>query len=662
MLSALLGILIRQKSPISVSCRLRPTRLAAGESAFVEAQIALCERYMQASLTGTPLPLDLSGLEPTLQAVARMHQTFQIRRLQGLSDNAGLLTVEVASPERIPPIVSDVLGQLFTQPAGGHYPGSAALPEEFMAGGYETIDLADQPAAAEAFGAADLFLPGLPGVPAAAGRLVFLFDSVEATAGFRLPPATLQEPAGLEMRNWRHYPPPRALPEEGVSIGHPTLPGDDRIVRIPQEDRHRHVYILGQTGTGKSSLLRSMILDDIEAGHGVCLIDPHGDLFREVVASIPPHRVDDVVLFDPTDTEFPVGLNILEFDDEAQRYLVVNEFLAILRRLMNDEYGASNAGSFGGPVFYQHMRMNALLVMSRPSDPGTLHELYALFQEPGFYKRWLPLQTGDRVLESWVENVLPSQRYNRSDSDGNVNSAYWASKLEPYVFDPMLRHIFSQQRSTIDLQDVMNSGKILLVNLAKGELTERNSAFLGMVMLARLQTAAMARARIPRERRRPFHLYVDEFQTFATENFVTLLSEGRKFGLSLVLANQFLSQIENQRIVEAIAGNVGTILAFRIGAMDAERMALEFAPTVTKHDLINLANFHVYARMLISGQATRPFSLRTAFRPAEVDTPAAAEVRDRSRRRYGRPRAEVELELAERFAVREEKNEARLSF
>jgi hypothetical protein len=461
---------------------------------------------------------------------------------------------------------------------------------------------------------------------------------------------------GLLVRSARRRPIPRAVavhaPAGGVHVGESRQLDYGQPVFVSERDRRQHMYVVGQTGTGKTTLLKHMILDDIVSGRGLAVIDPHGDLFEELLASIPPGRWDDVVVLDPVDMDFPVGLNLLQCDVAEDRHLVVREMHAIMSRLLHDQYGARSQ-EYTGPVFFQHMQMNMLLAMSDPEHPGTLLQFYEIYRTPGFYKRWVPPVWSDPMLERWVSGPLARTDYlARSGSDISTGE-YLSSKFDDFVFDPMLRSMFGQSRSTIDLLDIMDSGKILLVNLAKGRLTEQNSRFLGMVLMAKLQVAAMRRGLRPQADRRPFYLYVDEFQNLATENFVLMLSEARKFGLGLVLANQFVSQIDDQRIVDAIFGNVGTLCAFRVGRKDADMLESQFAPYFTEHDLANLPNWEACLRTTVDGQIAPPFTVNTVLpdgAPASEDT--AREVRARSAARYGRPRSEVDAEIAQSLRPR----------
>lgn len=392
----------------------------------------------------------------------------------------------------------------------------------------------------------------------------------------------------------------------------------------------------------------------------MCVIDPHGDLYTELLGKIPKSRIEDVVLLDPTDTEYPPGFNLLEHNDPSECYFLIQQLSDIILRLIEDEFGYGTAGQFAGPLFLQHMRMNLLFTMSDPNDPGTLLEFQNIFQSEDYWQRWTPLKANDPRLQSWVDNVLPKTDYTDPTSNGISMGGWVGSKFEGFVFDPMLRNIFGQKRSTFNLREIMDSGKVLLVNLAKGELTAANSRFLGMVLLAKLQAAAMERVRTPEQERRVFHIYVDEFQSMATQTFISLFSEARKFRVSLILANQFISQIKDQRILHSIFGNVGTLICFRLGQADAELMEREMFPVVTRSDLLELPNWRAYVTTLVNGQTVRPFTIQTVLDTVEYSPDTAQAVRSASRGKYGRPRAKVEEEINESLQNRKRRERNKL--
>jgi len=639
----LLHYLLSMAHPACVSIRLRPAALTPVEETFLEAQIAWCERYSQVGMGQAPD--DLSALRPTLRQQAQLLENCQQRMLFGLRDNAALMTIEIASPEAVPPPLVDLLGSLVTAPAGGARNTGAEPVHLYFAGGYDVHDMGSDTEQRCAFEAATMKPFAVEAVPAGAERLVHLFDSAEAAAAFRLPPASAVDLPGLNVRTWRSLPLPRGLPTEGCTLGLNRHRGAESVAHIGDDDRRRHVYVIGQTGTGKTTLLRNMMLDDMARGAGLCVVDPHGDLFADLLGRIPESRRDDVVLLDATDADFPVGLNLLECTSEQERYFVAQELVGIFSRLIADEYGDA-ASHFTGPIFYQQMRMNLLLLMSKPELPGTFVDFHAIFQSKDYWRRWTPISSSDPALKRWVEEVLPKTDYLKIASDsGTSMGGYVGSKFENLIFDPRLRNIFGQRRSTIDLREVIDGGKILLVNLAKGSLTEQNSRFLGMVLLAKLVATVLGRVDRPESERRLFHLYVDEFQSLATEGFITLLSEARKFGLSLVLANQFLSQIGNRRIIDAVFGNVGSIVAFRLGHADAELLEPQFLPDVSQHDLVRLRNWQAYVRTLAKGESVAPFNVETILPTAAFNAVTRDYVRERSRRKWGRPRNEVEAAM-----------------
>lgn len=641
--STLFKLMLMHDEPLALSFRLRPTYLTNAETQFFDRQIARCERYAQVSVSSGGGE-DLGSIHPTLQEQARTFRDLFIQSLGVLKDNAAVMRVELAAPHRVPQTVVDMLGAELTQPAGGL--GAAEGLKPYLSGGYEFEYLSGESLAraAEAFANLELLLEPDGIAPAEAVRLRYLFDPRESAAAFRFPAPPLQEMPGISVKTSRTQMAPAAVPDCGHLIGHSVHNGRLQPVRLSRDDRRRHLYAVGQTGTGKTTMFESMIMADIGAGAGLCVIDPHGDLIEKLLGKIPKERAEDVVLFDPCDMERPVGFNMLEYETEAQKFFLVQEIIGIIERLLEQWDPA-----MGGPMFYQHTRMGLLLVMSNPEEMGTLVQFYQIFNSREFYKRFLPLRSSDPVLENFVNEVLARTDYLRTGSEGTSFGSYISSKFEGFVTDPMLRNIFGQQRSTINLREIMDTGQILLVNLSKGRLGEINSRFLGMVMIAKLQAAAMARAAQPIEQRRDFYLYVDEFQNLATPNFGVLLSEARKYRLNLILTNQYVSQVD-AKITSAIAGNVGTTISFRVGPVDAELLEREFLSSFNRYDLMNLPNFHTCVSTLIDGQVSKPFSMRTILDESPVDEKLGSAVRELSGLKYGKPRGEVETEIAESLA------------
>lgn len=640
--NTLFRLLLTQSAPVLLSCRLQPTALQSVEQEFLEQQAFLCEKYAQVAIGGATE--DLSPLRPTLRDQARAHQRLLLRMLYELKDAAALLTVELASPAPIPQSVIDTCGHSLTQPAGMVASGKDGNGERFLSGGYEAFELSTDPVALSCFQNLDIHLPSCPEAPTGGQRLPYLFDASQAAMALRFPPASDEPPPGVDMRRWRLLPPPSNLPDAGLHVAKSVAGGAPQPINISAEDRLRHIYIVGQTGTGKTTMLQTMIQSDIRAGQGLCVIDPHGDLFKKVLSCIPKDRLDDVVILDPSDMAFPVGLNVLACRDETDRHCVVQNMVGIIQRLLEDDYGAE-ASRMSGPIFYQHMRMNLMLVMSDPGRPGTLLDFYRVFMEKNYWKQWVPPKLSDPQLDMWVNNSLPNIGYDKMSSDGFPFGQYYSSKFEEFVFDPRLRNILGQRRSTVDVRKIMDSGKILLVNLAKGELSAVASRFLGMLVLAEIQRAAMSRVDTPMEKRRLFSVYVDEFQHLATLNFVSMLSEGRKFGLGLVLANQFIGQVEERRIVNSIFGNVGTLICFRLGQVDAEFVERYVKPAFSQSDLTNLPNWISTMSTLVGGQTVQPFSVETTLMHTPINQQQIDDVRKRSRDQYAHPRAIVETDL-----------------
>lgn len=619
-------LLLRQKAPVLVSIRCQPTTLTSDAVEFLKEQLFRCDNF---AMTET---------RPALRDQAKAWQQHLWGWYQRLDDAAALVTITLASPEPIPMTVCQAIGALMSRL-------SDEENKSLLGSGWEVVVPEGNEKQAAIQGLQDfapILLP-VPDAPEPAQWLTYLFDPVEASAVFLLPPAPKEPLTGVNCQAWRVQPLPCPF-DEGTKIGLNCFRGIVQPVCLLDDDRRRHVYIVGQTGTGKTTLLQTMILHDIRAGQGLCVLDPHGDLFRQILGKIPDERMEDVIVIDPSDTDFPVGINLLECQTPEQRYFIANEVSEIITRLMEDEYG-TQAGSMMGPMFHQHTRMNLLLVMSDPDDPGTLVQFYNIFQEGGFWKRWLPLKWEEPMLKSWVEKVLPEQDYISIGSDKISLGDWVSSKFTGLIFDPKLRYIFGQKRSTFDLRKAMDEGKIVLVNLSKGLLGIPNSRFFGMIFLTKLYTAAMERAKIPENQRKDFFIYVDEFHSVATQAFINLLSEGRKFGVNLVLANQFVTQIRDPRIIEGILGNVGTLICFRLGLEDAERLEREFLPVFHRFDLLNLPNWVACVRALRRGQRVKPFTLETELDRTPYDEQKAQKVRMLSRNRYGRSKAKVEAEI-----------------
>jgi hypothetical protein len=627
-LNRLFELLLTTPGQICLSVRVEPAALSDSEERFLEFQIAQCESHAQTGLRDSG---DLTAVRPTLQVQSRSLERLLSRSLDRMRRSAAVLRVRVAADRPLPSTVVHQIGTLLSAPVGAGDP----TEESPLVGGYDVIALEPERAVAWLAWSDDPIWVA-PDTPEAPGRLPFLFPLDEAAGAFQLPPAPTDAALGVEMRGARELVPPHNLPLDGLLIGRARYQDSVQDFRVAEGDRQQHVYVCGQTGTGKSTLLAGMILADIHRGEGVCVIDPHGDLYHDVLRRIPASRAKDVVLIDPTDHAWPVGVNLLEVSNTTERHFVIDAFVSVTERLLEDQYGARGAHEYTGPAFWQQVRMNLSLLTHDPERPATLLDFCAMFQENGYWKKWMPLKAPDPPLVRWVDNVLPKMDFTRPGNDNSISwGAYVGSKFENFIFFPPLRRIFGQVRSTIDFRRVMDEGKILLVNLAKGDLTEINARFLGMILLAKLQGAAMSRTDTARESRRPFYLYVDEFGAVATRFFISLLSEGRKFGISLVLANQFQNQIHDESIRESIFGNVGSIVAFRTGHDDAVRLANEFYPGPKARDFVSLPNWRAYTRAIVRGQRVSAFVLETIPLAPVRDQMAGARARAFSRVTYG---------------------------
>lgn len=647
-LERLLRMILLTPQNITLTVTLSSTILEATEEQALLDEISSSEGFRETTTT---------NVQRIQEHRASMLCNSLMNQLLSLQDSPFYMTILLASTEKIPATLVEGAGLAISASIGEGLHSVYTDPAFIQMGGYDTVF----PATKEEKAVARKNLAtlgqtpwGKTLAPDALARLRYLVNGHEAACAFRFPEDNGDGLPGLKTHTERSRPIPPELisrvekldPSQTLLLGTNTYMGMTNDVRIPFKERLTHMYVVGQTGTGKSTLLKTMLLSDMQAGRGCALIDPHGDLYEEMLALIPPERVNDVVLIDPSDTAFPIGMNLLEANNWEEKHFVVREMQAIMKRLIEDQYQRT-VGDYAGPSFFHHMQMNMLLTMSDPDNPGTLLDFYEIYQTKDYWKRWIPLKVEDEHLKIWIDTTLKNNNYSQPGSGGYISTGdYYSSKFMDFVFDPRLRCIFGQPKSTFNLQEIMNGGKILLVNLAKGLLGEANSRFLGLILMAKIQAEAMKRATIPAAKRRPFFLYVDEFQSLATENFTILLSEARKFGMGLVLANQFLSQITDPRIVQAIFGNVGSFLSFRLGREDASHVEPQFLPYFDQMDLVNMPNWQVVMRTTVEGTGLHPFSLRTILPRMEPDPKIARQVRTLSRVHYGQPRAEVEKRIA----------------
>ncbi len=478
------------------------------------------------------------------------------------------------------------------------------------------------------------------------GKRIVL-NTEEAATVFHFPLPTLETP-NIMWLTARKAPPPSDMPSEGILLGYNEYRGIKTDVRMLPGDRRRHLYVIGMTGTGKSTLMEEMAKQDIAAGHGVCVVDPHGTLIENILPCVPKERVEDVIVFNPADIDRPIGLNMLEANTPEEMDFVTQEMIQIFYKLVTDP-------SMIGPMFEHYMRNAMLTLMADKKDPGTIVEIPRMFTDEDFQEYKLKFVKDPLVRSFWEKEMAQTTGQTRSDMLG-----YLISKVGRFVENEMVRNIIGQPRSGFDFREVMDKKKVLLINLSKGKVGEVNSNLLGLIAVTKLQMAALSRADIPEEERHDFYLYIDEFQNFVTDSIATILAEARKYRLNLIMAHQYIGQLVKEKdtsIKDAVFGNAGSIVSFRIGVDDAEFMAKQFAPVFGEFDLINIEKFNAYIRLLINNTAARPFNMHTY--PPTKGNPAIAEaIIELSRLKYGRPREEVFAEILERSKLGEVMKEA----
>jgi hypothetical protein len=466
----------------------------------------------------------------------------------------------------------------------------------------------------------------------------FLLSTEELATLWHPSTKTVRAPTMTTVQS-REAEPPVALPLPALHsdlaiLGKAVFRDRTQVCGILPDDRRRHIAIEGKTGMGKSTLLRHLIGSDIAANRGAGLIDPHGDLCEAVLAAVPSYRTNDIILFDAGDTAFPLAFNILACAQIEDRPHVASGVVSAFKKLY---------GTFWGPRM-EHFLRNAILALLEV--PGTSLLSLVRFLSERQHRAAILSRVSDPFVRSvWQEEFAGMPPKLQAETVAPIQN-----KIGHFASSPLLRNIIGQARSTIDLRRVLDEGKVLLVNLSKGRTGDDASSLLGSFLVTGLQLAAMSRADLPEEERRDFYLYVDEFQNFATESFATILSEARKYRVSLTLSHQYLAQVEEQTLA-AVFGNIGTLIAFQVGAQDAEILAEQLGGDLTPKDLLQLPRFQAYVRLLIDGHPSRPFSLRTLPPPATQDRHRPTVIRRTSRQRYARPAVRVEQELRQSFAT-----------
>jgi hypothetical protein len=437
--------------------------------------------------------------------------------------------------------------------------------------------------------------------------------------------------------------PPINVPSEGLLLGYNDYRGTRTDIRITDNDRRRHMYVIGQTGVGKSNYLQEMAKKDAQSGKGFCFIDPHGDAIEDILTAIPKERAEDVILFDPADVTRPIGINLLEYDaaHPEQKTFVINEMIGIFDQLYDLK-------ATGGPMFEQYMRNAMLLIMEDPDSGSTLLEISKVLSDEEFRKYKLSKCSNPIVRDFWLKEA---EKAGGEAALANM-VPYITSKLTTFISNDMMRPIIAQQKSSLDFRKIMDEGKIILVNLSKGKIGEINAKLLGMVIVGKILMASLSRVDMPESERRDFYLYLDEFQNVTTNSIAQILSEARKYRLVLVLAHQFIAQLKEE-ISKAVFGNVGSLISFRVGPEDAEFLEKQFAPVFTANDIMNVDNYNCFARLLMNNELTKPFNMKT-YPPTQGDQEVANALKELSRLRYGRDAAIVNREIMERVKLSEQ--------
>jgi hypothetical protein len=465
-----------------------------------------------------------------------------------------------------------------------------------------------------------------------------VLNSDELASIFHFPNKTIETPH-IFWLNAKRAPAPMQIPSSGLYLGVSRYRGIERPIYISDDDRRRHMYIIGKTGTGKSQLLEELVIQDIKAGKGLAVIDPHGDLIDGILTRIPPERAEDVVYFDPSDTERPMGLNMLEAHTEEQKHFVVTSIIGLMYKL----YDPQKTGIIG-PRFEHAIRNSMLTVMSEPGS--TFIEVVRILTDANFVQELLPKVQDPIIRRYWTDQIAQTADFHKSEV-----LDYIVSKFGRFVTNKLMRNIIGQSESSFNFRNIMDEGKILLVNLSKGRLGEENSNFLGLLLVPRILISAMSRQDMPEDKRKDFYLYVDEFQNFATPDFAQILSEARKYRLNLIVANQFIGQMEEE-VKNAVFGNVGTIFGFRVGVTDANYLQHEFQPTFNEVDLVNVERFNAYIKTTVQNEPMKPFSLDLVKDMTKVNAERNPEIAKAiiqlSRLKYGQPRELIEAEISER--------------
>ena len=464
---------------------------------------------------------------------------------------------------------------------------------------------------------------------------------------YHFPDSRYNKIPNIEWMTYKSLPPPPNLPDEGILLGNNDYRGVKTPINFLGKDRTRHHYIIGKSGSGKSALLSYMSRQDIANGDGICMIDPHGDLIEDALAHTPKERAKDIVVFDPSDMNRPMGLNLLEAHTPEEKDRASLDAMEIFIKMFGNE--------IFGPRIQHYFRNGCLTLMDDEEEGATLLDVPRLFVDEEF-QRYKVAKCRNAVVRSfWEHEMAKTGAREREEM-----IPYFSSKFGPFITNTTMRNIIGQPKSAFDIRKIMDEGKVLLVNLSKGKIGDTNAQLLGLIFVNKISMAAMSRASIPRAERTRFYLYVDEFQNFVTDAFATILSEARKYELALIMAHQYIGQLvgktsaygeSSTKMRDAVFGNVGTIMSFKIGAEDAEYMAKEFAPVLSEQDVIGIPNFNCYCKLNINNVQSRPFSMGTIWDESGRNDKLAGLIKEYSRMKYGRKKVFVDQEIEDRIGI-----------
>jgi len=472
----------------------------------------------------------------------------------------------------------------------------------------------------------------------------FILNSEEMTSIYHFPLSTTETP-NIRWLMAKKAPAPINIPSQGLFMGYNIYRGEKREIRIKREDRRRHMYVVGMTGTGKSWFAEGLAMQDIANGEGVCFIDPHGDAIEHILERIPKNRVEDVILFDPADLTRPLGLNMLEYDSPEQKTFVINEIMNIFDKLYD-------LRQTGGPMFEQYFKNACHLIMDDPASGSTLLEVPKVLADEDFRKYKLSKCKTPVVKEFWEKQAL------KAGGEASLQNMvpYITSKLTPFLTNEFMRPIIAQQKSSFQFREAMDGQKIILAKLSKGKIGETNAYLLGMIIIGKILMSALSRGDMPEDKRKDFYLYVDEFQNFLTDSMQIILSEARKYRLCLTIVHQYIGQLiksGDTKFKDSIFGNVGTKVAYRVGVDDAEVLTKEFSPVFNEYDFLNMAKYNAFVKLLIDNanppafnMAAVPFNEVPGVQPANPES--ARLVKELSRLKYGKDKNIIENEIIKR--------------